>query len=138
MNTTRIHRSISFKLLLLVLLALGSVQPATAADVGLTMTLSPEIAALVRQWRREHGLPQAPEEPGEQKMQQQKMAADSRGAVTQALKLAGLAGASPNDLHVTATHEESHWQVTIDVPGETEAYVVEVADAVAGRVRLAP
>lgn len=123
--------SLAFRALLIVLALMfcGGFRPCAAADVSVTIAISPELAFQVREWRRAHGLPQAPEEAA-----QHKAIGDSRPAVERALQLAGLSGLSPDAMQVSAVHERSYWHVTIARLDASEApYEIDVADALAAR-----
>jgi hypothetical protein len=101
--------------------------PAAAADVMLTVAISPDVAYQVREWRRAHGLPQAPEAAPPHAV------SDGRGAIEQALQLIGIEDQSRNELRVSVVRVGAHWQVTIESQGDDPDYVVDVADAIAKR-----
>jgi hypothetical protein len=115
------------RLLVGAIIALGCVCGANAAEVGLGITFSPEAAHMIRDWRRAHGLPQAPETT------QVQAPPDGSNAIEKAIRYAGLEGAARNDLVVAVSRLSSHWQVTIHVTNTPDSsdYVIEVADAAA-------
>jgi hypothetical protein len=115
------------QLLFAAIAALCFAPGAHAADVGLGISFSPEAARVIRDWRRAHGLPQAPE------ADDLKAPLSSSNAIEKAIRCAGLQDAIRDDLVVAAAHLPSRWQVTIHVantPNNSD-YVIEVADAVA-------
>jgi len=101
--------------------------PASAAEGALNVAISPEVAHLVREWRRAHGLPQAPEAtvPGP--------VSDGRGAIRPALRLIGIDEVSASGLRISVVRSDAHWRVTIEAPGDDPDYVVDVADSIASR-----
>lgn len=122
--------------LLLALVCLGQAPAARAADVSLHVSIPEEMAYAVRQWRREHGLPQAPETtPAPTRNAGNKSVAMSDGglATQKALRLLGLDGAEAKDLEVSTRHDGAHWQVSVKVLGESDGtvHVIDVADSLA-------
>lgn len=124
---------------LLVLVCFGHAPAAGAADVSLHVSIPEEMAYAVRQWRREHGLPQAPETtPTPTHTAGKGVALSDGGLATQkALRLLGLDGAEAKDLEVSARHDGAHWQVSIKVLGDSDGtvHVIEVADSLATAAR---
>lgn len=104
--------------------------PASAADAMLNISISPEVAYQVREWRRAHGLAQAPEAVLPQAV------TDGRGAIRQALRLIGIEDPSASGLRIVAVRVGAHWHVTIETPGEAPDYVVDVADSIASHTAL--
>jgi hypothetical protein len=101
---------------------------AGAAEVTLNIAISPDVAYLVREWRRAHGLPQEPEAAPSRPV------ADGRGAILQALRLIGIDDRSPNGVRPSVVREGAHWRVTIESRGDDPDYVVDVADSIANPV----
>jgi len=125
--------------LLLALVCFGHAPAARAADVALHVSIPEEMAYAVRQWRREHGLPQAPETtPAPTRNSGKAVALSDGGLATQkALRLLGLDGAEPKDLEVSTRHDGAHWQVSVKLLGESDGavQVIEVADSLAAGSR---
>src|SRR5690348_9207605 len=61
----------------------ASTADAGAAEASVTVSLSPESARMIRDWRRAHGLPQAPEEDAQTPSRRHE-------AMVSALRLAGV------------------------------------------------
>ena len=108
-------------------LALLSVPTSTfAAETSLTISWSPEAARMIRDWRRTHGLPQAPEDGDPPRTRGLEEA-----AIQKALTLGGLSTQSVARARIAATHMGSYWNVAIH--GPEGDFAIDVADAVLAR-----
>jgi len=124
--------------LLMLACMVGYHARAHAAEVSVSVSLSEDAAYMIREWRRAHGLPQAPESAGEARATAKRLAMSDRGTATQkALHLMGFDGVQPEDLQVSARHDGSYWQVSIKLLSDTSGsvHVVEVADSIAASGR---
>jgi hypothetical protein len=107
--------------------AMSYPQNAVSASVGLGIALSPETAHLIRDWRRVHSLPQAPEtNEGTHPL-------GDRAAISKALRFIGFYGVARENLHIATSHMNSYWRVTIHLESTPDSadYVIDVGDATA-------
>lgn len=108
-----------------LMLTSAYVAPSDAAESTLAVTISPDVAYYVREWRRAHGLPQEAEVASPDKL------ADGGGAVEPALRLIGIADQSPDDLRISVMQVGAHWRVFVESLSDNRRYVVDVADSIA-------
>jgi hypothetical protein len=111
--------------LLVVFFGLPLAAPASAAQTSLAIEWPAESARLIRDWRRAHGLPQAPEQVDVLDRPQ----AAAR-AIEKALTFPGIKASGAEQTRAVATHMDGFWYVSFRLPnaGSGDRMVVEIAD----------